>query len=81
MKCTCGSYAINHHLHGRDGTRGGLCDVCFWREKASQRDALLAALEGLVQFADETKAAYGLPDFSKKLRVWAEARVAIAGAK
>lgn len=29
----CGSYAINHNLHGRDGSRDDLCDVCFWREK------------------------------------------------
>jgi ribosomal protein L32 len=29
----CGSYAINHHLHGRDGSRNELCDVCYWREK------------------------------------------------
>lgn len=31
----CGSYAINHHLHGRDGSRPDLCDVCFWRDVAS----------------------------------------------
>lgn len=30
----CGSFAINHHLHGRDGSREALCDVCFWREEA-----------------------------------------------
>lgn len=29
----CGSFAINHHMHGRDGTGLDLCDVCFWREK------------------------------------------------
>lgn len=34
MACKqCGSQAINHHCHGRDGTRPDLCDVCFWRVK------------------------------------------------
>lgn len=37
MKCIkCSSYAINHHLHGRDGTDPDLCDVCFWRKRAQQ---------------------------------------------
>jgi len=30
----CGSHAINHHLHGRDGSDGDLCDVCFWRKRS-----------------------------------------------
>lgn len=35
--CTrCGSHAINHHLHGRDGSDGELCDVCYWRKRAEQ---------------------------------------------
>jgi ribosome-binding protein aMBF1 (putative translation factor) len=35
MKCrVCGSYAINHHCHGRDGSDADLCDVCYWRERA-----------------------------------------------
>jgi len=33
-RCKCGSYAINHRLHGRDGSDGGLCDVCYWRSRA-----------------------------------------------
>jgi hypothetical protein len=34
MSCIkCGSMAINHHIHGRDGTRPDLCDVCFWIDK------------------------------------------------
>lgn len=34
-KCKiCGSAAINHHLHGRDGSDPDLCDVCFWRNRA-----------------------------------------------
>ena len=34
--CKCGSYAINHHCHGRDGSDGDLCDVCYWRKRAEQ---------------------------------------------
>ena len=30
----CGSYAINHTLHGRDGSDHDLCDVCYWRKRA-----------------------------------------------
>ena len=33
--CKCGSYAINHHAHGRDGSDGDLCDVCYWRKRAA----------------------------------------------
>ena len=36
MKCKCGSYAINHNLHGRDGSEPELCDVCYWRKKAAK---------------------------------------------
>lgn len=33
-KCNaCGSHAINHHLHGRDGNDLDLCDVCYWRKR------------------------------------------------
>lgn len=32
----CGSYAINHHCHGRDGTDGDLCDVCYWKKRAER---------------------------------------------
>ncbi len=37
----CGSWAINHHLYGRDGSRPDLCDTCYWRLKAEKfrRDA------------------------------------------
>ena len=38
-KCAeCGSYAINHHCHGRDGSDPELCDVCYWRKRASELD-------------------------------------------
>ena len=30
----CGSFAINHHSHGRDGSDPDLCDVCYWRKRA-----------------------------------------------
>lgn len=33
-KCACGSYAINHGHHGRDGSDRDLCDVCYWRKRA-----------------------------------------------
>lgn len=32
----CGSSAINHHLHGRDGSDPDLCDVCYWRARAGR---------------------------------------------
>lgn len=38
MKCNCGSYAINPHLHGRDDTDLDLCDVCYWRKRAEKRN-------------------------------------------
>lgn len=41
-RCKCGSYAINHNAHGRDGSDDDLCDVCYWRKRA---DVLLAALQ------------------------------------
>ena len=31
----CGSGANNPHLCGRDDTDLDLCDVCYWRKKAS----------------------------------------------
>lgn len=32
----CGSYAINPHCHGREpGVDLDLCDVCYWRARAS----------------------------------------------
>ena len=47
-KCTeCGSYAINHHCHGRDGSDPELCDVCYWRARATDYAALEAECERL----------------------------------
>lgn len=35
MRCArCGSYAINHSCHGRNGADPDLCDVCYWRKQA-----------------------------------------------
>lgn len=50
MRCVrCGSYAINHNAHGRDGSDGELCDVCYWRkfadELTEQHAAEIATLE------------------------------------
>lgn len=41
----CGSYAINHHHHGRDGSDPDLCDVCYWHTRHDQLQAELAALK------------------------------------
>ena len=47
-KCTeCGSYAINHHCHGRDGSDPELCDVCYWRVRATDYAALEAERDHL----------------------------------
>ena len=49
-KCTeCGSYAINHHCHGRDGSDPELCDVCYWRKRATDYTALEAENARLVE--------------------------------
>lgn len=38
MPCNvCSSFAINHHLHGRDGSDPDLCDVCYWQKRAKLR--------------------------------------------
>ena len=40
-QCKCGSYAINHNAHGRDGSDPDLCDVCYWRKKYDHNAQLL----------------------------------------
>ena len=43
MSCSrCGSWAINHGHHGRDGSDPELCDVCYWRKRTEAKDAELA---------------------------------------
>ena len=53
MTCkNCGSLAINHHAHGRDGSEKKLCDVCYWRTKAQQQklEAIDERLEMQAQY-------------------------------
>lgn len=46
MTCKrCGSYAINHHTNGRDGSRPDRCDVCYWRDVAEERAERIKRLE------------------------------------
>lgn len=74
-KCDeCGSYAINHHCHGRDGSDKDLCDVCYWR---SRSDALLTALEDLVHMVADA----WQPDPDEVYATIAAAREVIARCK
>ena len=41
----CGSYAINHHHHGRDGSDPDLCDVCYWHTRHDQLEVELAEVK------------------------------------
>ena len=50
-RCKCGSYAINPHMHGRDHTYLGLCDVCYWR---SHTEILKRQVEVLVELVDKS---------------------------
>ena len=49
MRCKCGSYAINKYSHGRDGSDDDMCDVCYWRKRAEQRDELLTICKNVVE--------------------------------
>lgn len=53
-KCIrCGSHAINHGLHGRDGSDPDLCDVCYWRKRAEScadvKPEKMAAFDAVVE--------------------------------
>lgn len=49
-KCIgCGSFAINHNCHGRDGSDGELCDVCYWRKRAGELDGFKLPCDVLVK--------------------------------
>ena len=48
----CGSFAINHQCHGRDGSDGHLCDVCYWRTRAERLQTELANTENQLNEAD-----------------------------
>ena len=52
---SCGSYAINLNLHGRDGSKPELCDVCFWRERAQHVPELLEALDLIASFWEDNQ--------------------------
>ena len=62
----CGSFAINHQCHGRDGSDGHLCDVCYWRKRAEVKQAnaaLIAAAPELLDMLEkcyESEWGYGL---------------------
>ena len=62
-KCKCGSYAINPHHHGRNPAVDlDLCDVCYWRKRATAqspavRELVEAAIDALwwVENSNEQK--------------------------
>lgn len=51
----CGSYAINPGRHGRDNTDQGLCDVCFWRKRAAEKERSLAETQRQIIEAAERR--------------------------
>lgn len=64
MKCArCGSYAINHGHHGRDGSDSDLCDVCYWRERAENVTRALSAIWRWMKAEIEHSDAAALDDF------------------
>ena len=74
MSCKrCGSWAINHGHHGRDGSDPELCDVCYWRKRTEAKDAELAGyVEANRHMAGE------LDDALEDARRFAEAQREIA---
>ena len=54
----CGSFAINHGSHGRDGSEPDLCDVCYWRKRADVMAALIRELVSVITHDGETKAEF-----------------------
>jgi hypothetical protein len=51
----CKSYAINPHLHGRDGSKLDICDVCYWRYNAAMQGLTLVTLCDMVLGEDAPK--------------------------
>lgn len=48
----CGSYAINPHLHGRlPGVDLDLCDVCYWRKRATPAQSDKSFTRALIRAA------------------------------
>lgn len=63
-KCKrCGSYAINHDHHGRDGSDADLCDVCYWRKRAELLLEIKKSLQNVI--IRETVASQLLQQFLK----------------
>lgn len=64
MRCQeCGSYAINHECHGRDGSDGNLCDVCYWRKRAEAKPE--GRLYTEAELNDHIKQALGVKESRK----------------
>ena len=60
MSCErCGSFAINHAAHGRDGSEPSLCDVCYWRQRTEQCTASNAAKDAEIASLRECGLAIG----------------------
>ena len=50
MTCKqCRSFAINHRLHGRDGSDPDLCDVCYWRKRAERKPLTVEKIREAVE--------------------------------
>ena len=77
-KCkVCGSFAINHHLHGRDGSDDELCDVCFWVKRAKSHDELVQMNQELLNALESIENDAGqVPKF-----MWDMIQATIAKAK
>ena len=77
-KCkVCGSFAINHHLHGRDGSDDELCDVCFWVKRAKSHDELVQMNQDLLNALESIENDAGqVPKF-----MWDMIQATIAKAK
>ncbi len=58
-KCACGSWAINHGSHGRDGSDGHLCDVCYWRRRAEHAAVAIDRMRVVAVAADRLCAQIG----------------------
>lgn len=61
MPCKrCGSFAINHNHHGRDGTDAELCDVCYWRNRYSELESRIAEVSAQYDRARDIAYAAGM---------------------
>lgn len=62
----CGSFAINHHMHGRDGTDLDLCDVCYWRKRACQNNIDITKLNRYTMVIRRDEEGTGTPTGKKR---------------